>query len=61
MGFVAATPYILKSFIGPIGGITADILIKRKLLTVRGVRALFYGVGEIDVHFLSSNIANDNH
>ena len=45
MGFVAAVPYILKSFIGPIGGISADILIKRKLLTVRGVRALFYGAG----------------
>ena len=46
MGFVAAVPYILKSFIGPIGGISADILIKRKLLTVKGVRALFYGAGK---------------
>ncbi|XP_065071418.1 uncharacterized transporter slc-17.2-like [Rhopilema esculentum] len=45
MGFVAAVPYLLKSFVGPIGGISADILIKRKLLTVRGVRALFYGAG----------------
>eukprot|EP00794_Sanderia_malayensis_P005562 gene5562-6248_t len=45
MGFVAATPYILKSFIGPIGGISADILIRRKILTVKGVRVLFYGVG----------------
>ena len=46
MGLVAATPYILKAFLGPIGGMSADMLVRYKLLTIRGVRTVFYGVGK---------------
>ena len=54
MGFVAATPYILKSFIGPVGGISADIIIRRKWISIGATRAIFYGVGKalVDNHLL---------
>ena len=46
MGFVAATPYMFKAFLGPIGGISADMILKGGYLSVKGVRALFYGLGK---------------
>lgn len=45
MGFLAACPYMLKSVLGPLGGISADFLIKYKIMTIRNVRALFYSIG----------------
>ena len=46
MGFLAACPYLLKSALGPLGGITADFLIKYKMMSIRNVRALFYAIGK---------------
>lgn len=45
MGLVAATPYLFKAFLGPLGGISADMILRYGYLTVTGVRKLFYGVG----------------
>lgn len=46
MGLVAATPYIFKAFLGPLGGISADMLVKYKYLSIRAVRTLFYTIGK---------------
>ena len=46
MGFLAACPYMLKSVLGPLGGLSADFLIKYKIMTIRNVRALYYAVGK---------------
>ena len=45
-GFLAACPYLLKSILGPLGGISADMLIKYKILSIGSVRKIFYAVGE---------------
>lgn len=46
MGLVASTPYLLKAFLGPVGGIVADMVIKGGYLSVRAVRILFYAMGK---------------
>lgn len=46
MGLVAAIPYLFKAFLGPLGGITADFLVRYQYLTIRGVRTLFYALGK---------------
>ncbi len=46
MGFLAACPYMLKSVLGPLGGISADFLIKYEIMTIRNVRALYYAIGK---------------
>ena len=46
MGFLAACPYMLKSVLGPLGGLSADFLIKYKIMSIRNVRALYYAVGK---------------
>lgn len=51
MGLVAATPYLFKAFLGPLGGISADMILRYGYLTVTGVRKLFYGVGKNDLLF----------
>ena len=45
MGFLAACPYMLKSVLGPLGGLSADFLIKYKIMSIRNVRALYYAIG----------------
>ncbi|XP_028414169.1 vesicular glutamate transporter 2-like [Dendronephthya gigantea] len=45
MGFLAACPYMLKSVLGPLGGLSADFLIKYKIMSIRNVRALCYAIG----------------
>ena len=47
MGFLAACPYLLKSVLGPLAGITADLLIKHKIMRIRNVRAMFYAIGKL--------------
>ncbi|XP_031560826.1 uncharacterized transporter slc-17.2-like isoform X2 [Actinia tenebrosa] len=46
MGFLAAAPFLVKSLSGPFGGITADLL-RRRWLSTRSVRRLYYSVGAI--------------
>ena len=46
MGFLAACPYMLKSVLGPLGGLSADYLIKYKIMSIRNVRALYYAIGK---------------
>lgn len=53
MGLVAATPYLFKAFLGPLGGISADMLLRRKIMTIRGVRTFFYAVGMLVVKYFS--------
>ena len=45
MGFLAAAPFLVKSLSGPIGGVTADLL-RRRYLSTRTVRRLYFGVGK---------------
>lgn len=45
-GFLAACPYLFKAILGPLGGITADMLIRYKMCTVGTVRKVFYAAGE---------------
>jgi len=44
MGFLAATPFLVKSLSGPFGGITADLL-RRRGLSTKSVRRLYFAVG----------------
>ena len=45
MGFLAATPFLVKALSGPFGGITADLL-QRRGLSTRSVRRLYFAVGK---------------
>lgn len=45
-GFLAACPYLFKAILGPLGGITADMLIRYKMCTVGTIRKVFYAAGE---------------
>ena len=45
MGFLAATPFLVKSLSGPFGGITADLL-RRRGLSTKSVRRLYFAVGK---------------
>ncbi|PFX21136.1 Vesicular glutamate transporter 1 [Stylophora pistillata] len=44
-GFLAACPYLFKAILGPVGGITADMLIRYKICRIGTVRKTFYGAG----------------
>ena len=37
---------MLKSVLGPLGGLSADFLIKYKIMSIRNVRALYYAIGK---------------
>ena len=45
MGFLAATPFLVKALSGPFGGITADLL-QRRGLSTKSVRRLYFAVGK---------------
>ncbi|XP_074614068.1 vesicular glutamate transporter 3-like isoform X2 [Acropora palmata] len=44
-GFLAACPYLFKAILGPLGGVTADGLIRYKICTIGTVRKVFYAAG----------------
>lgn len=44
-GFLAACPYLFKAILGPVGRITADMLIRYKICKVGTIRKIFYGAG----------------
>lgn len=44
-GFLAACPYLFKAILGPVGGVTADMLIRYKICKIGTVRKTFYGAG----------------
>lgn len=44
-GFLAACPYLFKAILGPLGGVTADMLIRYKVCTIGTVRKTFYTAG----------------
>ena len=46
-GFLAACPYLFKAILGPVGGVTADMLIRYKICKIGTVRKTFYGAGNI--------------
>lgn len=45
-GFLAACPYLLKAILGPLGGVTADALIRYKICKIVTVRKIFYAAGK---------------
>ena len=45
-GFLAACPYLFKAILGPLGGVTADMLIRYKICTIGTVRKVFYAAGK---------------
>ena len=47
-GFLAACPYLVKAILGPIGGMTADMLIRYKICTIGTVRKVFYAAGKTE-------------
>lgn len=52
-GFLAACPYLFKAILGPLGGVTADGLIRYKICTIGTVRKTFYAAGNC-VYVLSN-------
>lgn len=60
MGFLAATPFLVKSLSGPFGGITADLL-RRKGLSTRSVRRLYFAVGTYIIDSKSLTSMANNH
>ena len=57
MGFLAATPFLVKSLSGPFGGITAD-LFRRRGLSTKSVRRLYFAIGKQKVFFLFLKIVS---
>ena len=47
-GFLAACPYLFKAILGPLGGITADMLLRYKICTIGTVRKAFYAAGKTE-------------
>lgn len=45
-GFLAACPYLFKAILGPLGGVTADGLIRYKICAIGTVRKVFYAAGK---------------
>ena len=47
-GFLAACPYLFKAILGPLGGMTADMLIRYKICSIGTVRKVFYAAGKTE-------------
>lgn len=47
-GFLAACPYLFKAILGPLGGVTADVLIRYKVCRIGTVRKSFYAAGKTE-------------
>ena len=45
MGFLAATPFLVKSLSAPLGGVAADLL-RQRYFSTKFVRQLFFAVGK---------------